>query len=146
MDMEQFKENLLLYGANMHRWPEEIKKAGLKALERSSEIQALLKEHEHFEQLLKTRTYEEPAGNLAQRIISASRKQKAPFSPASFISALLNEIHLPKPALAALSAVMILVLVIGFVTGFSNPLESPVLTAREETSLQAFLYDEGDII
>jgi len=146
MDVKQFKENLLLYGADMHQWPEELKKAGLKVLERSPEIQVLLKEHEHFERLLKARRYEEPANNLAERIISASRQQKAPFSPGSFISALLNEFHLPNPALAALSAVIILVLVIGFVIGFSNPLGSSVSTAQEETSLQAFLYDEGDII
>jgi hypothetical protein len=40
---------------------------------------------------------------------------------------------------------MILVLIIGFTIGFSNPSES-VLTAQEETSLQVFLYDEGDVI
>lgn len=147
MDMKQFKENLLLYGVNVHQWPEEIRKAGLEALESSSEMQALLAEHEHFESALKIRRYEEPANNLAQRIISESlrQKQKAPLSLGSFISALVNEFHFPKPALTALSIVMILVLVIGFVAGFSNPSES-VLTAQEETSLQAFLYYEGEVI
>ena len=145
MDIIQFKENLFLYGANLHQWPEDVKKAGVEALERSSEIQVLLKEHEHFERLLETRRYEEPANNLAQRIISASR-QKAPSGLGSFMSALLNEFHFPKPAFAMLSAVMILILVIGFVIGFSNPSGSSVSTAQEETSLQAFLYDEGDTI
>jgi len=145
MEMKQFKENLLLYGANIHHWPEEIGQAGLEALESSSEMQELLVEHEHFEKVIKTRRYEEPSVNLAQRIISASLQQKAPLSFGSFISELLNEFRFPKPALSVLSIVMILVLIIGFTIGFSNPSES-VLTAQEETSLQVFLYDEGDVI
>ncbi len=147
MEMKKFKENLLLCGANINHWPEEIRQAGLEALESSSEMQALLVEHEHFEKVIKTRRYEEPSGNLAQRIISASlqQKQKAPLSFGSFISELLNEFRFPKPALSVLSIVVILVLIIGFTIGFSNPSES-VLTAQEETSLQVFLYDEGDVI
>jgi hypothetical protein len=145
IEMKKFKENLLLYGANIHYWPEEIRQAGLEALESSSEMQELLSGHEHFEKVLKTRRYEEPSVNLAQRIISASLQQKAPLSFGSFISELLNEFRFPKPALSVLSIVMILVLIIGFTIGFSNPSES-VLTAQEETSLQVFLYDEGDVI
>jgi len=145
MEMKNFKENLFLYGANIHHWPEEIRQAGLEALGSSSEMQVLLVEHEHFEKIIKTRRYEEPSGNLAQRIISASLQQKAPLSFGSFISELLNEFRFPKPALSVLSIVMILVLIIGFTIGFSNPSES-VLTAQEETSLQVFLYDEGDVI
>jgi hypothetical protein len=147
MDMEQFKENLLLYGANVHHWPEEIRQAGLEAIESSSKMQALVAEHEDFERVLRARSYEEPDRNLAQRIISASlqQKQKALLSPGSLISALLNELLLPKPVLTALSIVMILVLVIGFAIGFSNSSGS-VMTNQEETNLQAFLYYEGDVL
>jgi hypothetical protein len=150
MEMKKFEENLLLYGADMHQWPEEIRQAGLKALESSSEMQTLLVEHEHFEKVIKTRRFEEPGSNLAQRIISASlqRKQKAPLSPGAFISELLNEFRLPKPALSVISIVMILVLAIGFAIGFSNYSNPSGSTSavQEETSLQVFLYDEGDII
>lgn len=143
--MKKFKENLLLYGANVNHWPEELRQAGLEALESSSEIKALLAEHEHFERVLRARSYETPSNNLAQRIISSlQQEQKASRSLGSFLSALLNEVRFPKPALTALSIVMIL-LVIGFVIGFLNPSES-VLTGHEDTSLQAFLYYEGDII
>lgn len=147
MDMKKFEENLLLYGTNVNHWPEEIRQAGLEALESSSEIKALLAEHEHFERVLRARSYEEPSNNLAQRIISASlqQEQKASRSPGSFLSVLLNELHFPKPALTALSMAMILLLIIGFVIGFLNPSDS-VLNAQEETGLHAFLYYEGEVI
>lgn len=148
MDTTQFKENLLLYGTNINQWPENIRKTGLEALESSAELQALQKDHEKFEKALQIRRYEEPADNFAQRIISASlqQRQKAPFSPGSFISDLINEFRIPRPALAALSLMMILALTIGFAIGFTTPTESPVLNNTEETTLQAFLFDEGDII
>lgn len=148
MDTTQFKENLLLHGANVHQWPEKIRKTGLEALESSAELQALQKDHEKFEKVLQIRRYEEPADNFAQRIISASlqQRQKAPFSPGSFIADLINEFRIPRPALAALSFVMILALTIGFAIGFTNPSGSSVLNNTEETNMQAFLFDEGDII
>lgn len=147
MDVKQFKENLLIYGADVHQWPEEIRQAGLEALESSPELQTLIAEEEHFERVLKTRKYEEPSSNLEQRIISSSllRKQKTPFSIGAFIPALLDEFRLPRPALAAISVVMVVVLIIGFAIGFSNPAGS-VMTEQEQTNLQEFLYYEGDIL
>ena len=148
MDTKQFKENILLYGADINQWPEKIKRSGLEALESSSELQALREDHDNFERILQTRKYEEPADNFAQRIISTSlqQKQKAPFSLGSFIADLINDFSIPRPALAALSLMMILVLTIGFAIGFTNPTGSSVVNNTEETSLQEFLYDEGDII
>ena len=148
MDTKQFKENLLLHGANINHWPEKIRRSGLEALESSSELQALQKDHDNFEKLLQTRRYEEPADNFAQRIISASlqQRQKVPFSLGSFIADLINEFCIPRPAFAALSLMMILALMIGFAIGFMNPSGSSVLNNAEETNLQAFLFDEGDII
>jgi hypothetical protein len=147
MDRTHFEENLLLYGAKLHQWPEEVKNAGLQALENSSEIRTLLAEHEEFEKALKVRNYDEPDRNLAQRIISASlrQEQKVPFSLRTFSSSLLGEFHFSRPAAAAFSLSLIAVLILGFVVGYSNPPES-VLTAQDETSLQTFLYDEGDAL
>ena len=76
MNLEQFKKNLLVYGANVHEWPEEIKQAGLKAIETSSEFRALLAEEVRFEQVLKTRTYKEPNNDLAERIVLAAQPKK----------------------------------------------------------------------
>jgi len=148
MDTKQFKENILLYGADINQWPEKIKRSGLEALESSSELQALREDHDNFERILQTRRYEEPTDNFAQRIISASlqQTQKAPFSLGFFIADLVNEFRMPRPALTAFSLMMILVLTIGFAIGFSNPTGSLVSNNTEETSLQEFLYDEGDII
>jgi uncharacterized membrane protein YbjE (DUF340 family) len=148
MERKQFEENLFLYGANVHQWPEETKKAGLEAMESSSEMQALVAEHEQFEKTLKVRRYEESSKNLAQRIISVSlqQRQKTPFSLGSFIGELLNEFRIPRSALAALFLMVILTFMIGFVMGFSNLSGSSVLNTTEETNLQAFLFDEGDII
>ena len=147
MDMKKFEENLLFYGTNVNEWPEEVKKAGLQALESSSEIRTLLAEHEEFEKVLKERRFVEPDIHLAQRIISASlqQKQKAAFGFGSFISSLLNEFHFSRPVFTALSFVLILVLILGFVIGFTNPSDT-VMTAQDETSLQTFLYDEGEVL
>ena len=148
MDTTQFKEYLLLHGADINQWPEKIRKTGREAFESSYELQELQKDHEKFEKALQIRRYEEPADNFAQRIISASlqKRQKAPFSSVSFIADLISEFHIPRPALAALSFIMILALTIGFAIGFTNPPGSSVVNNTEETNLQAFLFDEGDII
>jgi hypothetical protein len=148
MHRKEFEEYLLLYGANINKWPEKIRRLGLEALESSSELQALQKDHHNFERLLQARGYEGPADNFAQRIISASlqQRQRDPFSLGSFIAGLIDEFHIPRPALAVISFVMLLALTIGFTIGFTNPNGSLVLNNTEETHLQAFLFDEGDVI
>jgi hypothetical protein len=146
MDTRQFRENLLVYGTDIQQWPKEIRKAGLEALKKSSELKALVADHDQFERILKTRKYEEPSSNLAQRIISASLREnaKAQLSTISFFSELLAVFSLPKPAITAVS-VLIIVLLIGFAAGFMNPLET-VFTDQEQTYIQEFLYYEGDIL
>ncbi len=145
MDRKQFEENLLLHGADISQWPEEKRQSALRTLESSSELQALQKDHENFEKLLQTRRHEEPADNFAQRIISESLQRRQKTSVGSFITDLINEFRIPQPALAAISLTMILALTIGFAIGFTSPSGSSVLNNTEETSLQAFLFDEGDV-
>ncbi len=88
MDPREFKENILLYGVDLHQWPEEIRQVGIEALQKSSELQALLAEFEQFEKVLITRKYEEPSDHLGQRIVSLSlyRDKKSPFSLGLFLS------------------------------------------------------------
>jgi len=145
--LKQFKENLLVYGANVREWPEDIRQAGLKALEISSELRALLAEEERFERVLTTRWYEEPSRDLAERIVSVSlsKKKRVRRGLGGFFSELVWEFSLPKPALTAVSVLLILVLILGFAIGFSNPIGS-VPTEGTQTDLQGFLYYEGEVL
>ena len=119
----------------------------MKALKNSAELQALLTEHEQFERTLKTRKYEEPNSNLEERIITASlhKDKKRSFSPGAYLSELLAEFSLSKPALAAVTVLMVFVLITGFVIGFTNQMTS-ASTEQEETNIQEFLYYEGELL
>jgi hypothetical protein len=147
MNVHQFKENLLLYGADLNRWPEEVRRAGWEAIEHSLELQLQVAEHERFERMLTTRKYEGPSGDLELRIIQTSlrHKEESPFSLREFISELFGEFFVPRPAFTVLSISMIFVLVAGFAIGFSDPLRAQ-LAEEDQTSLQEFLYDEGEVL
>ena len=147
MTPKQFKENLLVYGANVHKWPEDIRLTGLGALETSSELRTLLAEEERFEGVLKTRRYEEPSRDLAERIVSVaqSKNKKVWRRLGGFFSELVWEFSLPKPVLTAVSVSLILVLILGFAIGFSDPIGA-VSTEQTQTDLQEFLYYEGEVL
>jgi hypothetical protein len=146
MDPREFKENILLYGVDLYQWPEEIRQEGLESLQKFPGLQALLAEYEQFERVLKTRKYEEPSGNLAQRIVSLSlhQEKESRIGLGFFLSRLFaDELYLPKPALILASILMIIALLTGFFVGFSNPSRT-VLTDHRQTNLQEFLhYEEG---
>jgi len=147
MNLEQFKEKLLVYGADVRRWPENIRSSGLKALDRSPELQKLVENEKHFEAVLKTRKYEEPSRDLAGRIIAAAlpRKKKAQRKVGVFFSEVLREFSLSRRAFAAVSVSLIFTLIIGFTIGFSNP--SGYASAEQyETKLEDFLKSEGDVL
>ena len=147
MNLKQFKDNVLVYGSDVRNWPEDIREAGLKALDSSPELQALLTDEERLERVLKTRKYEEPSIDLSERIISASlhKKKKARRSLGGFFSDLLWEFSLPKPALTAVSVSLIFALIIGFAIGFSNP-SGYMSTHQYQTNLEEFLYYEGEVL
>lgn len=146
MNPKQFKENLLVYGSDVHKWPQDIKQTGLKALQTSAELRVLLADEEHFEQVLKTRKYEEPSSDLAGRIISASQaKKRVRRGLGRFFSELLWEFSLPKPAMTAVYVSLIFALIIGFAIGFLDVTGS-VSTEQYQTNLQEFLYYEGEVL
>ena len=147
MDIKQFKDNLLLYGTNVHQWPQEIRNAGLEALKQSSKAQVLVAEHEGFEKVLRTRGYEEPSINLEQRIISASLsiEKKTPFSLDMFLSEIFAGFRLSRQSFAILSILLISVLLIGFSIGFLDS-GGVTLAEQEQPDLQEFLYYLGDIL
>jgi len=142
MDGKQFKKYLLVYGADVHQWPEEIRGTALEALADSSELQALKADHEDFESVLTSRSYQEPRGTLTQRIISSSLqdRRRASLSHGAFFPELLAGFSLRRWALIAIA-----VLIIGFIIGLVNPIGS--LVAEEtQTDLQEFLYYEGEAL
>ena len=143
MNLKQFKGHVLVHGTDIISWPEDIRTAGLKALEASSELQALLADEERFERVLKTRRYE----NLAERIISASRqKQDKRFrSIVGFFSDMLWEFGVPNRALTAVSVSLLFALILGFAIGFFYP-SGAVYSEQNQTNLEAFLYYEGEVL
>jgi hypothetical protein len=148
MDPKKFKENLLLYGTDLHKWPEVERQAGAELLRHSPELQASFAEQEEFESILKARKFEEPSSNLAQRIVflSVGQDKEAPSRLDSFLSNLFaDEFYLPKPAFIVFSIFMVTVLLTGFFIGFSNPTGS-TSTDQRQANLQAFLHYEGDML
>jgi hypothetical protein len=148
MDPQQFKENLLLYGCDLTRWPEKIKPAGIESLRNSPELQALLAEEEKFERVLKSRKYEEPSDPWVRRIVALSSRQ-GKISPGGLrllLSRLLgDEFDLPQPTLIMGSTLMIAALLLGFVIGFSNPAGS-ISTDPTQAGFQDFLHYKGDAL
>ena len=147
MNFEQFKEKLLMYGADVRCWPKDIRSSGLKALDSSPELQKLVEDEERFEGVLKTRKYEEPSRDLAERIAGAAlpRKKKAQRNLGVFFSEVLREFSLSRRALTVVSVSLIFTLIIGFTIGFSNP--SGFVSAEQyETNLEDFLNYEGDVL
>ena len=146
-NFEQFKEELLMYGADVRNWQKDIRSSGLKALDSSPELQKLVEDEEYFEGVLKTRKYEEPSRDLAGRIVAAAlpRKKKAQRNLSVFFSELLREFSLSRRALTTVSVSLIFTLIIGFTIGFSN--QSGYVSAEQyETNLEDFLNYEGDVL
>jgi hypothetical protein len=146
MDPKQFRKKLFLYGAELNEWPEEIRQAGMESLRNSSELQALLAEQEKFERVLKTRKFEEPRGNLVQKIASLSsiHDKRSPSGFGLFFPRLFaDEFYFPKPTLVLASSLMIATLVAGFVIGFSNS-NGSITIDQSQANLQEFLHYQED--
>ena len=150
MDKREFKEALMLYGAELSAWPEELNleaKALIKAdNEFSVELRALIEEEGEFEILLGARSFEEPDDYLAGRII-AFAKESAGEPAQGLIGWLFAEFFTPR-ALVALA----LTLVIGFMAGYMAPKAvvdpSGQFVADDEMILEesfSSLFMEGDI-
>jgi hypothetical protein len=147
MNFEQLKEKLLMYGSDVCNWPKNIRSSGLKALDSSPELRKLVEEEERFEEVLKTRLYEEPGRDLAERIVAAALpgKKKAQPNPGVFFSEILREFSLSRRAFTAVSLSLIFTLIIGFTIGFSNP-SGQAAAEQYETNLEDFLNYEGDVL
>jgi hypothetical protein len=147
MNFEQFREKLLMYGADVRCWPKDIGSSALKALDSSPELKKLVEDEKRFEGILKTRKYEEPSRDLAGRIVAAAlpKKKIVQRNFGVFFSEILSEFSLSRRSFAAISVSLIFTLIIGFTIGYSNPSGS-VSTEQYETHLEDFLNYEGDVL
>ena len=147
MNFEQFKEKILMYGADVRCWPKDIGSSALKALDSSPELKKLVEDEKRFEGILKTRKYEEPSRDLAGRIVAAAlpKKKIVQRNFGVFFSEILSEFSLSRRSFAAISVSLIFTLIIGFTIGYSNP--SGYTSAEQyETHLEDFLNYEGDVL
>jgi len=117
MTEKKFGECLMLYGAAIENWPEEIQAEAIQATHQSA-ISALMIEQRYFEQLLRDHDVIEPANPwLADRIINAAASRASRVSVTAWLQEVLT-FMLPRPAFAFAA-----VLAIGIVIGFSLPAE-----------------------
>lgn len=135
MDAEQFRECLLVYGADLQQWPEAARQAGLEVLERSLACRALQEDHVQFEAVLRTRQLEAPRQDLEARIIAAAPRRERMAYPglAELLSSCFRDLRLPAPMLTAVA-----VLIVGVVIGVWVPTE-PAPTDSESAEVQTFL-------
>lgn len=147
MNFEQFEKKLLIYGADVRKWPKDIRTLAIKALESSPELQKLVENEERFEEVLNTRKFEDPSRDLSGRIVAAAfpRKKKAKRNFGVFFSDVLSEFGLSRRAFAAVSVSLIFTLIVGFTIGYSNP-SNYTSTEQYETHLADFLNYEGDVL
>jgi len=147
MNIEEFKEKLLIYGFDVRNWPKDIRSSGLRSLNSFPELQKLVEEEEHFEELLKTRKYEAPGDDLSERIIVAAlyRKKNTRRNFKVFFMEVLREFSLSRRAVAVVSLSLIFTLILGFTIGYSN-LSGYASSEHYETHLEDFLNYEGDVL
>ena len=142
MDTQQLKENLAYYGADLYKWPEDIRQKALNALDINPELKGLVEQEKNFEDFLLFSETAPADPHLAVRIISASAgvERKPPVSVSTFLVQLFGDFRLPQPAFIA-----IVLIIIGIAIGFSSPFEwaAPDLA---QSNLYEFLYYDGDVI
>ena len=96
---------------------------------------------EKLEAMLRSRRIEPARPDLAERIIlrSQSIAQNPTITFMQWLKQLFEEFRLPKPAYVLAST-----LLIGFVIGFSAPLDTNTASETDTVQVQGFLYaDEG---
>jgi hypothetical protein len=142
MDAEHFREAVLIHGADVHRWPEEIRQEGVDALTRSVECRSLQEEYVRFEAALASRAYEAPRQDFGLRIIAAARpRERRGFRGlAELLASCFRDLRVPAPVITVTA-----VLVVGVVVGFLLPAES-TLAESELVEAQTFLEPESEAL
>ncbi len=115
MDKNEFLEYLEIYGADLGRWPGELREEAERACSSSAELRQALEEERRFEEALNRRSFEEPSPDLERRIIDAAapKPERARNSVLGLLSSIFSGFHLPRPAIA-----LPLLLVLGMAAGY----------------------------
>ena len=139
MDKEKFIDYLSIYGADLGKWPEELREEARTALSSSRELRDMLEEEKLFEEALNTREYEEPSPALARRIIDAAGEKPAPAGKSFFdiLSSVFSAIPLPRPALA-----LPILLILGIAAGYIYANYADTDTNGTQLA-QLLYYEEG---
>ncbi len=128
MTEKQFSEYLMLYGADMENWPDDIQAEAIGAMSEPN-IRALAIEQRYFEEVLRAHDVSEPNPWLADRIINAAGHKATRVSMSAWLQELLAFL-LPQPAFAFAT-----VLALGMAIGFSLP------AVKEDSATPAYFED-----
>jgi hypothetical protein len=146
MEIKEFKEALMLYGADLGSWPKELKEEARGLLDAGGteleEINELIAEEKALESLLSERTFEEPNEFLATRIIARAEETGSREESRGILGGFFYDFFTPKAAIA-----LALTLVIGFMVGYMGPKSTYDSFAADELTEESFvdLLMEGDI-
>lgn len=141
MDHTKFQENMLLYGADISRWPELLQKAAHNAVERNAALQQMLVEERAFEKEISQRPLLENDPGFGERIIAIAASRGTQPSWWARLRLTLDEItellpfSNPAYALAGIA-------IAGFVLGMLSQPD----TAAASTSSLPFLYEVRGIV
>jgi hypothetical protein len=140
MDINLFKENLALYGADIASWPEGLGSLALALLSgpQSEECSALIEEERELHELLASISFEEPNELLATRIIAHAEESGVEKSASGIFSALFKEFLTPKLGFA-----FAIILLLGFMTGYMGHRDTFDYNMTEESFVDLLM--EGDI-
>jgi len=157
MTIDEFKDKVDLYSADLSRWPQERVKQALAFMKKNKEAA------DYFDSALKLdeklRGYEPAAGNLSaledsimQRIAGETQEAKRPTVPPVHVQQAEVEITRIRASwLFAPSGGLLAVAFLGFFLGFTPPRQpaytplDPAAVAEEQlASLDSDFYDEYD--
>ena len=132
-----------VYGADLDKWPRELRSEAEKSIQASSELAELLRAEKELESALMERTFEESSPGLSYRIISRALGQQGKNQEKEKQKSLLGSIKelftafpLPSPAIA-----LPVILVIGIVAGYLYPAEE-AMSEPEGTQVAEFIYND----
>lgn len=145
-EMKRFKKNLSFYGADFTVWPKEERQWGISMFAHSFEAQKAHEEEKRFESILEGRTLEAPALNLSQRISNAAihQAQEPCKSNGLPVMEFLSFFGFSRPHLIVLTALIALILLTGFIIGYTNPFKSQ--TAISSNISEFLPYYNGEIL
>lgn len=137
MDHTKFEQHILLYGADIARWPQVLQQSAREALSENANLQQLLADEMAFEQMAMQRPALADDASFAERIIASARMHKPAPSWQLRLQIWLEDasqfLPFPKPAYA-LSAIA----AAGFILGVAL---QPAENISSASSLDALLYE-----